>query len=438
MREIDQYALELIQGDYATYKADYLRMKEALAHSEAIYKGKPVPFLYTPKFFSDQEVDAIRAIIDQATAIFQKVINRYLADGEYRQAFGFAPELEELILLPQVLKHSFPMARYDLFFRGTDDFHFCELNTDGSSAMNEDRETVRLFKDTLLYQKISGRYVLQDFDLVDRWVAEVREMYQELYQNELPQVAILDRFSGQRSPEFERFRLSFEQAGMRAVVVEPHELRFREDFLYYGDMRIDVVYRRLVTTDFMAYYAEHLHLVEAMKQGKTLWIGPIQTQIIHNKMLFAVLHLESFHPMFTEAEVAFIKKHIPYTEVLTADSLSRILKLDHDRYILKPMDLYGSRGVYAGRDVDAEAWEKLLLRYADQAYLIQEYVDLDSSAYMNFETDRVEPFRHISGVFVYRGQMAGFYSRAGQQHVISGVQSGHTLATFEAKLIENI
>ena len=54
----------------------------------------------------------------------------------------------------------------------------------------------------------------------------------------------------------------------------------------------------------------------------------------------------------TEGEKEYIKRHIPYTALLDVneeDTIKRLIE-EKDHWILKPLDLYAGKGVYAGRD----------------------------------------------------------------------------------------
>lgn len=436
-RPVDRDYLAMIESNYDEYKADYEKMVAALSDSEAIYHGEIVPTLYMPRFFPDDHVDCIREIVNKSCRIFHKVIDRYVADGQYREAFGFTPELEELILLETDIPEVFPMARFDLYFSDCDSYSYIEINTDGSSAMVEDREFVRLFKHTKAYRDFSKRYDLKSFDLVGLWVEAIKAIYQEQYQDELPTIAIVD-FLEYENLEFIRFQKEFEKSGMPTVIAQPSELDYRDDgYLYYQDQRIDLVYRRLVTSDFMARYDELGHLVEALKYGKTLWVGPIRSQIIHSKIFFAVLHREEFWPMFTPEEVAFIKQAFPYTEELTDDNRDDPRFLDKDQWILKPTDSYASKGVIAGRMLSADEWQQELRSPTRGRTIIQKYVDIGHAKMINFDDDEVAVYGQMIGVFVYRNRFVGLYSRVGQQAIVAGPFEGRVVASFETKRKED-
>ncbi len=432
-RQVDKDYLAMIESNYAEYKADYETMVAALPESEAIYHDEIVPTLYMPRFFPDDHVDCIRDIVKTSSEIFHKVIDRYVADGQYREAFGFSPELEELIMLETDIPEVFPMARFDFHFDDCDHFSFIEINTDGSSAMVEDREFVRLFKDTKAYRDFSQLYDMKSFDLVGLWVEALKNIYQEQYQDELPTIAIVD-FLEYENLEFIRFQKEFEKAGMPTFIGQPDELEYRDDgYLYYQDHKIDVVYRRLVTSDFMQRYDELGHLVEALKYGKTLWVGPIRTQIIHSKIFFAVLHREEFWPMFTPEEVAFIKKAFPYTEELTDDNRDDARFLNKDQWILKPTDSYASKGVIAGKMLTGEEWRKELHNNERGRTIIQKYSEIGHAKMINFDQDEVAVYGQMIGVFVYRNYFAGLYSRVGQQAIVAGPFEGRVVASFETK-----
>ena len=67
------------------------------------------------------------------------MIKEYLKNPSYRKLFPFSRKLEELILIPNGYQSLLPIARFDIFYNEENgNFKFCEINTDGTSAMNED------------------------------------------------------------------------------------------------------------------------------------------------------------------------------------------------------------------------------------------------------------------------------------------------------------
>lgn len=431
---INDIFIEKILSNKDKYKKDYKDMSLGVKNSEAIYNGEPVPFLYQPKFFTKEILEDLKNITNTTTAIFLKIINRYIRDKEYREAFNFPKEIEELILIEPHISFPFPIARYDLFYRGIGDFTFCEINTDGTSAMNEDRALCEEFKKTQIFKDLSLDYDLSGFELFSTWAKKIKEFYNQKFEGD-PVIAILDINASKQNLEFKRFASSFENIGMKTFIVSPEDLECREGILYFNDIKIDLVYRRLVTSDFYKNIDLMSHIVEAIKCSNTVFVGPLQSQIIHNKILFKVLHQEEYYDIFTESEINFIKSHIPYTKLLTINESKKKKYIDNkEKYILKPLDSYASKGVFAGKDYDLSSWSKILAKSAESPYLIQEYADIPVTKMIDFESENyLDYFNNITGVFVYEGKLAGFYSRVGKNSLISGVHGGYTLASLKAK-----
>ena len=145
---INQEYIDLVKSNPEKYLEDYKITLDKVANSTAIYKGKPVPFLYHPMFFTEEDVRKFKEMVDTLMSITNKVTERYLSSKEFRKKFEYSPLLEDLILIDNGYDINVPIARYDLFYGGDDNFKFCEFNTDGSSAMNEDNTIGRILLET--------------------------------------------------------------------------------------------------------------------------------------------------------------------------------------------------------------------------------------------------------------------------------------------------
>ncbi|MCL2606799.1 MAG: carboxylate--amine ligase, partial [Coriobacteriia bacterium] len=122
-------------------RAGRRRAAEYMATSEAIYQGEVSDFLYVPKMYTRTDTQRFQEIATTTCTILKKVIRQYLNNPSYRRLFDFSEQLEELILADPGYDSAIPIIRIDIFYdEVSGDFKFCEFNTDGSSAMNEDRE----------------------------------------------------------------------------------------------------------------------------------------------------------------------------------------------------------------------------------------------------------------------------------------------------------
>jgi hypothetical protein len=432
--DLDREYIDIINANETLYCSDYLDAMDKVKASTAMYKGKPIPFLYMPKLYTQKDLERFTKLTDTLMTIIRKVIDRYINYPAFREKFGFSELLEKLILTQHGYNARVPMARFDIFYKDDGSFKFCELNADGSSAMNEDRELSRILSESIAFKEMSRKYDISSFELFDTWVEECISIFKEFNPEiQKPNVAIVD-FNDTGSPnEFEVFRDSFEKNGYKTMIVDPRDLKYSHGKLYIDDMRIDIVYRRLVTRDLIERADEIPDFIQAAMEGKVCIVGPIKSQIIHNKVIFKILHDKDTLEFLTEDEGQFIKDHIPLTAKFEGDEFDfDELTINRDEYILKPSDLYASRGVYAGRDFSAEQWKEKLLECHGKDYLIQEYYTPNKSDLVEFVEGKlkISKFNNITGMYMYNEKLYGLYSRIGKNPIISGLHDCYTLPTF--------
>lgn len=427
--------IDIVKSDEEKFYNDYLKTKKSVGNSTAIYKGEPVPFLYQPMFHTEEDINSFESLTDTLMSILNKVINRYLNNDNFRKKFGFPKELEELILIDPGYDVSVPVGRFDVFYKNKDNFKFCELNADGASAMNEDNELDRIIQDTLPINELD--YDVSYLELIDKWVDESISLYNKYDKNNSkPNIAIMDLSGGGTIIEFEEFKKAYIKKGYNTEIVDPRDLVYKDGFLYHNDFRIDMIYRRLVTCELLENIHEMPDFIEAYKDRAVCVIGGIRSQIIHNKIIFKILHDEDNIEYLSEEEVSYVKNHIPYTAKFEIhENIKEECIINKDKYVLKPEDLYASKGVYIGRDYSNEEWEALSNKCFNNEYLLQEFcepykVDMVVISDGNIE---VQKFGHLIGLFMYNEKFAGFYTRVGQNNIISSSYGGYSVANLIIK-----
>ncbi len=437
--EISRDYINLIKSNPEAYIEDYRKIQDQVGNSTAIYKGQPVPFLYNPMFFSKEDLENFSDIGEAIIRIGNIVMGEYINNPEFRKKFKYSKDLEELILTDSGYDINYPIGRFDIFYKDKDNFKFCELNTDGSSAMNEDNTLARILLESKACKDFSDFYELEYFELIDSWVEKSLEIYKTWNGKDKidkPNIAILDFMESATSVEFQLFKESFERSGYRAIIADPVDLEFRDGKLYRGDYRIDMVYRRIVTFEAIERLDEIKDFIAAYKAGAFCSIGSFKSQLIHNKIIFKILHDEDSLNLLTKEDQDFVKNHIPYTrEFIGGDEVFNHVVENKDKYIMKPLDLNASRGVYVGRDLSQEEWESRLRDSFNSDYIYQEFVLPYRREFVVIEDDKieVEDFGSIIGLFMYKERLEGLYTRIGKENIISGLSSYYTLPNVLAK-----
>jgi len=437
IKELVQEYRGIVERDLTSHGISAKEISNYIQNSTAKYHGRCVRTLYIPKLFTLDEVDLFEQLIKTLYGIFYKVMDKYEQDAEYRKIFGFDERLEKLILREATYDCPLPIARIDIFLNEeTGNFHFCEFNTDGSSAMNEDRELNNAIRLTEAYKEFAGRHELKTFELFDSWVEEFMAIYSTFkHRKDNPHVAIVDFMESATNEEFKIFAKAFEKKGISVEICEIRDLTYEDGVLMSpAGKGIDAIYRRAVTSDIMKYYDEVCPFIQAVMEEKVCLIGDFRTQIVHNKVLYKILHDERTKEFLTDEENAYVKAHVPFTVSLSDGKFDYEEVINNkNNWIIKPEDSYGSKGVHAGVECNDEEWKGFVDECIDQGYILQQFCMPYESENIDLVKDDDAPFRpycNLTGLFVYNGKFKGCYSRISQSEIISTQYSEMALPTI--------
>lgn len=413
-------------------KESALRITEAIQKSELNLGGNMYTrTLHIPKIFTQEDKHRFEKIVDTTYSIFTKVIQAYKTDVQIRKLFGFSRELEELILCEPAYTSPIPICRVDIFYNEqTKDFHFCEFNTDGTSAMNENKQLNDFLAFNNIFQRDPEDYEIPE--LVQSWAnAFIQTMKEDPKVCEKARIGICDFLENAYYTELYVFEDVFKQKGYDCEVVDIRDLDYKDGKLYSQKTGkvIDVIYRRAVTRDVMDHYEQVQPFIQAYLHHDVCCIGAFQTQLVHHKQITQVLMNPVMQKYFTPDEVSFIEKHCPITYDLTQDVVEKIQDKDH--WIIKPKDSYASKGVWAGIDLHQNQWNQVVSQHLDANYIVQKYITpykTKNIDLVNF--DELKDYSNMSGLYVYNGYFAGVYSRCSDGGIISTQYNEKTIPTL--------
>ncbi len=416
--------IDIVKEDEEKYYKDYKKAVDKVAKSNAKYKGKPIPFLYQPMFFTQEDIDSFNDICSTLISIANKVTAKYIESPQYRKKFNYSKLLEELILIDPGYDINIPVGRFDLFYGGPGKFKFIEVNTDGTSGMNEDNIFSKILLESESMKVMKQRYKADYFELIDAWVEESLKIYNKFDKKvDKPNIAIVDFKETGITAEFEEFKKAYIKKGYKVEIVDPRDLKYVDGKLYFEDMRIDLIYRRIVTVEFIEKSKEIPDLIQAYKDGAVCVVGSLRSQIMHNKIIFKVLHDEDTLEFLSEEERKLIRNHIPITKEFKGNNgiLEEVIN-NKDKYIIKPTDSFASQGVNTGRDFSQKEWELLVKECWENDYIYQEFIDPYTRPFVVFEEGdlKVKDFKLNIGIHMYNERFAGVYTRISRNNIIFG------------------
>lgn len=461
--------LKIIESNREQSAADFRRINELIKENNLSYKNICVRTLAVPKVLTAERYAEIGVFITKLYEIFDKIINHYFADAAYRALFGFEEALEALILDSRRRNGWVPMARIDFFLNEeTGGIKMCEINTDGTSAMNEDRLLGEFLHENKAFQTYMKDKTYRRFELFDSWVKEFLSVYQAFCDEEnstelkaagiapkapqvgqsakaagasqvakaakAPNVAIVDFLDVGYVTEFERFKATFLRHGIETEICDIRDLCYDGEVLRTkSGMIVDAIYRRAVTSDIMSKFAEVGDFIHAVKERAVCLIGDFVTQIVHNKRLFFVLFHEQTKAILTESEHQFVAKHFPATYYLTKENIAaNHVYQNREEWIIKPCDSYGAKGFFAGRNLTEKQWIEACEEHLQHDYILQEFNAPYKTLNIDFSLTApvVREYSNLTGIFCYNGKPYGAYSRMADGEIISTQYDEKTIATI--------
>ena len=150
-----------------------------------------------------------------------------------------------------------------------------------------------------------------------------------------------------------------------------------------GGQRIDVVYRRVLTSELLARPDVAGPLVRAYLDGTVTVVNSFRAKLLHKKMSLALLSDDRYAALYTGAQAKAIATHIPWTRRMREGhttyrgkvvDLVDLVTAKRDRFVLKPNDEYGGKGVVLGWTVDQHEWDQTVLAGLTASCVVQEKV----------------------------------------------------------------
>ena len=307
-----------------------------------------------------------------------------LRDQSLRAELDLSPDEERLALAYPGCESSSPSTRLDSFFGRA--VRFVEYNAESPAGMAYGDNLIDVFESLPVMRAFRGRYALRPLPVRSRQLTCMLRSFREWGREAEPVVAIVDWEGLPTASEFELFQAFFASRGLRCVICDPRALTFRRGALYAGSVRVNLVYRRVLTSELLARQPESSALIDAYLAGAACVVNTFRAKLLHKKMTLALLSDERFRSLYTPEQRAAIDRHVPWTRRLregpstwrgrVEPDLLGFVARSRDRLVLKPNDEYGGKGVVLGWTVDQAAWERALSEALAECYVVQEAVEI--------------------------------------------------------------
>lgn len=367
-------------------EASRVMLDEGLVRAKLIFGGRRLSPYLRPHFVTEEDFARICKICETVWSAIQKVKDAAIEDDSIIRDLGLTEIERELIAIDPGYRAVSPTSRLDSFLTEAA-YSFVELNGESPAGIAYADAAYDIFSALPVMRRFAETYNLRPLYGRKFMLEVLLESFKEYRGGQIdqaPQIAIVDLKDLPTLKEFELFKEFFEQQGYRSIICSPDELEFDGKRLRCGNFEIDIVYKRLLVNEYLPIIKEQPALMDAYRAGAICMVNSFRSKIIHKKALFAVLTSVRRMGLFTEAELAAIRKHVPWTRIVRAEKsdylgaeidLLDFVRTNRNRLVLKPNDDYGGHGITIGWNCDESGWAEALNNAVTQGdYVVQERV----------------------------------------------------------------
>jgi len=412
-------------------------LNKQLGEAGCHFDKAPIPCFLKPYFLSDKEEKRFGPIMTGIVDMLEQAVRTYFRYPELQPIFGVRKEERKYIEADPGYSKNIIISRPDAFI-GQGTCHFIELNCDSPAGPGYTDVQEAIFKKSIVMQKLGKRYRWKKPRRLALLLKALVGCYREFGgRRSHPTIAIVDWREVRTLPEFELIRDYFIAQGYPCVIADPRELRLRGGKLYAEGIRLDLIYRRVITHELMAKKEECRDFLRAYCLNKVCVVNPLRSRLAGNKAVLSIITNPAYDFLFSAKEIAIRDKYIPWTRrVLDAKKfyggkrvyLTQMIEENRRDLVLKPAQGYGGKDVYIGRETGLAKWRMTIQRAlrGGENWVVQEYVPVPVMTVPLMKNGRVYLQKKKVNInpYAFAGQYAGAVARLSDSSVINVSNGG--------------
>jgi hypothetical protein len=377
-------AYNALLEDPALAEPSIARFREGQLRNRLTFGDRTVSMALRPNLLTRERFEAAATAARAIYGALTRLERALLRDQELRAELDLGAEEERLALADPGFRSSSPASRLDSFF--ANEVRYVEYNAESPAGMAYEDKMAEVFARLPVMRTFRKRYRLRALPVRRRQMNTMLRAFRQWGTGEEPVAAIVDWTGLPTAREFELFRDYFEQRGVRTLIGDPRQLELRRGRLHLDGQPVNLIYRRVLTSELLARGPEARALVDAYLAGAACVVNSFRAKLLHRKMSFALLSDDRYARLYDAHQRAAIERHVPWTRKVAEGPSTRhgrpvpdlIEFVAHHRaeLVLKPNDEYGGKGVVLGWTVDQSDWEKALKDALGQSYVVQEAVEV--------------------------------------------------------------
>ncbi|HYX41871.1 MAG TPA: hypothetical protein VE821_09255, partial [Pyrinomonadaceae bacterium] len=378
-RAIAEYH-ELLSADAGLTAELFARLKAAMRARQLLYGAREIGVALRPHLLTRRQYARLARAARLVARAFERIGAACAADPSLLERVGLTEMERRLALVNPGFNSAAVTTRLDAFMSG-DEVKFVEYNAENPSSLTDQTGLNDVLFEVRALQQFAARYQLRQFDPAAQLLGALVATYREWGGVGVPHVAIVDWADLPTASEFHLLRNYFGARGVPTIICTPDELEYANGQLRCGDFRIDLVYKRVIIHELLARTDETHPLIRAYTNGHVCLVNPFNCKVLHKKAAFELLTDEARASLFTPTERAVLRACVPWTRRVgerrttyegRSVDLLEFIRAERTRFVLKPNDDYGGRGIYLGNRASASEWDERIETARAGDYVVQE------------------------------------------------------------------
>jgi len=424
----------LIEREPALLEESRAYLTSRLNEVRFVFGGRMLSPYLRPHFVTRDQWRGITQTCETIWSAIEKVGRIAPANKLMLEQIGLTAAERELVAIDPGYEDVSVTSRLDSFL--TDEsYAFVELNAECPAGIAYQDVAAEIFFELPLMREFMRGHRVTPMHCRQNLLDALLTIYSRVRgAREKPNIGIIDYKGLPTQREFELFKEFFEAKGQATTIADPRDVELREGKLYHGDFKIDLVYRRVLTTELLEKIDECRAFVDAYRTGAAVFVNSFRTKYVHKKMLFGVLTDERHQHYFSPAEQEVIRSSIPWTRKIedartTHDGeeidLLEFVREQRDTLVLKPNDDYGGHGIFIGWESDAVAWDAAIEGALKGDYLVQERVTTSREVFPYVDENGVRMIEQLLDLdpLLFFGKVGGAFTRLSSSS-LANVTSG--------------
>ena len=424
----------LLESKPALLEASRDFLEQRLNEVRFVFGGRMLSPYLRPHFVTKKEWKQIKATCETVWGAIEKVGRTAPTNSLMLEQIGLTEGERELVSVDPGYDDVSVTSRLDSFLT-QNTYQFVELNAECPAGIAYQDVAAEIFCDLPIMREFNRQHRVQPMYCRRNLLDALIKIYERVRGRDVnPQIGIVDYKDLPTQREFELFKEFFENHGFSTTIADPRDLELHDGKLKHNEFRIDLVYRRVLTTELLEKADECAAFIKAYKSGAAVFVNSFRTKYVHKKMLFGVLTDERHQHCFSKAEQDAIRSSVPWTRRVRDTrttyggeqiDLLDFVRIRRDSLVLKPNDDYGGHGIYIGWESSESEWDHAIELALGGDYLAQERVTTSREVFPFVDADGVHMIEQLLDLdpLLFFGQVSGGFTRLSSSS-LANVTSG--------------